>query len=573
MRWLYKALPAEDIASLSKSTGVSSVMAELLMRSGLTQAEKAGTFLNPTLGGLSDPFEVPRLSDAAERLVEAIDKKQKVIVLGDYDVDGVTSTALLVTVLRNFGLSPSFVVPRRAEDGYGLSRSAIDRALEIGKPDLFVALDCGTNSHDEVSYLCNLGMDVIVVDHHRSKEKPLAQGILINPHIHEETTSNDSAWRYLCTAGLVFKLMHGLLKHLRERKNPIALTYKLRDQLDLVAMGTVADLVPLTGENRIMASNGLRILAQTQRPGLRALMEVAGLKPGQEIMPMDISYRLGPRINASGRLADAALSVELMVSEDTRFCYETAHQLDTFNRERQDIERQMTEQAEKIIENHFIENHGIVLFEEGWHPGVVGIVAGRVTRKYNRPCVVLGSEGELAKGSGRSIEGVNLVDVLGKCSAHLESWGGHPMAVGVSLKKTNVQAFRKLFTEAVKASSGSDLAEQRIDISAWISVNQIKESLMQELETLHPFGQGNPEPVFGIKGIVLKQKPDVFKEVHFRFSLPDATGKKIQGVAWKMANKLPPSDEPIDIAVGLHWNHFNGRKSLQLEMLDWRLSD
>jgi len=177
MRWLYKALPAEDIASLSKSTGVSSVMAELLMRSGLTQAEKAGTFLNPTLGGLSDPFEVPRLSDAAERLVEAIDKKQKVIVLGDYDVDGVTSTALLVTVLRNFGLSPSFVVPRRAEDGYGLSRSAIDRALEIGKPDLFVALDCGTNSHDEVSYLCNLGMDVIVVDHHRSKEKPLAQGI------------------------------------------------------------------------------------------------------------------------------------------------------------------------------------------------------------------------------------------------------------------------------------------------------------------------------------------------------------------------------------------------------------
>jgi len=573
MRWLYKALPAEDIASLSKSTGVSSVMAELLMRSGLTQAEKAGTFLNPTLGGLSDPFEVPRLSDAAERLVEAIDKKQKVIVLGDYDVDGVTSTALLVTVLRNFGLSPSFVVPRRAEDGYGLSRSAIDRALEIGKPDLFVALDCGTNSHDEVSYLCNLGMDVIVVDHHRSKEKPLAQGILINPHIHEETTSNDSAWRYLCTAGLVFKLMHGLLKHLRERKNPIALTYKLRDQLDLVAMGTVADLVPLTGENRIMASNGLRILAQTQRPGLRALMEVAGLKPGQEIMPMDISYRLGPRINASGRLADAALSVELMVSEDTRFCYETAHQLDTFNRERQDIERQMTEQAEKIIENHFIENHGIVLFEEGWHPGVVGIVAGRVTRKYNRPCVVLGSEGELAKGSGRSIEGVNLVDVLGKCSAHLESWGGHPMAVGVSLKKTNVQVFRKLFTEAVKASSGSDLAEQRIDISAWISVNQIKESLMQELETLHPFGQGNPEPVFGIKGIVLKQKPDVFKEVHFRFSLPDATGKKIQGVAWKMANKLPPSYEPIDIAVGLHWNHFNGRKSLQLEMLDWRLSD
>ena len=547
-------------------------MAELLLRSGLNAAEKAGTFLNPTLTGLSDPFEVPRLSEAASRLVKAISKKEKVIVLGDYDVDGVTSTALLVTVLRNFGLSPSFVVPRRAEDGYGLSRSAIDRALEQGKPDLFIALDCGTNSHDEVDYLCSLGMDVIVVDHHRSKEKALSQGILINPHIHENSEGKDAAWRNLCTAGLVFKLMHGLLKHLREIQHPVALSYKLRDQLDLVAMGTVADLVPLMGENRILASNGLRILAQTQRPGLRALMEVAGLKPGQEIMPMDISYRLGPRINASGRLADAALSVELMVSEDTRFCYETARQLDTFNRERQDIERHMTEQADAIIEKYYVDNHGIVLYEDGWHPGVVGIVAGRVTRKYNRPCVVLGNDGGLAKGSGRSIEGVNLVDVLGRCSEHLSSWGGHPMAVGVSLSKDKIDTFRSLFTEAVKICSGSDLAEQSVDISAWINVNQIKESLMQELEALHPFGQGNPEPVFGIKNVVLKQRPEVFKEIHYRFTLPDSAGKKIQGVAWKLAKKLPPTSVPIDLAVGLHWNYFNGRKQLQVEMLDWRNS-
>jgi len=566
MRWIYHPVPPAEIEELSRRAGVGPVLAELLTRSRLGKST-ADTFLRPVLAGLSDPFTLPNVAVAAARLRDAIARKEDLIVLGDYDVDGVTSTALFVTVLRRFGLNPRFVVPRRAEDGYGLSRSAIDRALEGGKPALFVALDCGTNSHAEVEYLTGLGIEVIVVDHHRSKDQTLRQGILVNPHVQAE---GEGEGRDLCTVGLVFKLMHGLLKQLRQDGHPQAFEFKLRDHLDLVALGTVADLVPLVGENRILARHGLRIMQETRRPGLRALMEVAGVKADQEITAVDVSYRLGPRINASGRLADAALSVELLVSEDSRFCYDVARQLDLCNRERQDIERQITEKAEKLVEAEFAAAEGIVLFDEAWHPGVVGIVAGRVTRKYNRPCIILGQEGEFAKGSGRSIDGISLVDVLGTCREHLAAWGGHPMAVGVSLAKDRVPAFRKDFAAAVRHHAGGDIAEQRLEISTWIEAGQIREALMSDLDSLHPFGQGNPEPLFGVRGVVLRQPPEVFKEQHFRFWCDDGDGRRLAGVAWKMARRLPPVGSPIDLAVELHWNHFNGRKTLQLELVDWR---
>lgn len=573
MRWTHTPLPADEVEALSKRAGVSRVLAELLLRAGLRDGDAATAFLQPALAGLSDPFLLCNLEAAATRLRRAIAQREQIVVLGDYDVDGVSSTALLVMVLRRFGLNPRFIVPRRSEDGYGLSRSAIDRALEAGKPDLFVALDCGTNSHEETNYLRSLGIDVIVIDHHRSKEQALIDATLINPHVHPHGGAEDPAWRHLCTVGLVFKLAHGLLKQLRADNHPVAFRIKLRDHLDLVALGTIADLVPLTGENRILARHGLRILEQTHRPGLQALMEVSGVKPLQGITPTDISFRLGPRINASGRLADAALSVDLLLSDEMSFCVETAQQLDSFNRERQEIERAITDEAERLIETQYAALPGIVLFAENWHPGVVGIVAGRVTRKYNRPCVVLGNEGELAKGSGRSVDGVNLVEVLGRCCEHLTSWGGHPMAVGVALRKLHLDTFRTRFAEAVREHVGGDVSEARLDLAAWLLPEQITERLMDELETLHPFGQGNPEPVFGVRGVILRSPPDVFKEQHFRFNFEDGRGRRLHGVAWKMAHRLPPLGRALDLAVELKWNHFNGRKLLQLALIDWRLAD
>ena len=572
MRWTHTPFPAAAVEALSKRAGVSRVLAELLLRTGLRECDDAAEFLQPALAALNDPFLLRNLEAAATRLRQAIAQREEIVVLGDYDVDGVSSTALLVMVLRRFGLNPRFVVPRRSEDGYGLSRSAIDRAIEGGKPHLFIALDCGTNSHAEAAFLRAQGIDVMVIDHHRSKEQPLDECLLINPHVQPDATNGDSAWRNLCTVGLVFKLCHGLLKQLRLENNPVAFQIKLRDHLDLVALGTVADLVPLLGENRILARHGLRILQEAQRPGLRALMDVAGVKPAQGITPTDISFRLGPRINASGRLADAALSVELLLSDDPVFCGETARQLDAFNRERQDIERTITEEAERSIETRFIADAGVVLFAENWHPGVVGIVAGRVTRKYNRPCVVLGNEGDMAKGSGRSVDGVNLVEVLGNCCEHLTSWGGHPMAVGIALPKIHVESFRAGFAAAVRAHAGGDIAEARINLAAWISPEQINERLMEELDSLHPFGQGNPEPVFGVQGVVLRHPAEVFKEQHFRFHFEDGRGRRLHGVAWKLAHRCPPLGVPIDLAVELKWNHFNHRKLLQLGLVDWRVT-
>lgn len=571
MRWTYKPFPADEVGKLSVATGVSPVVAELLLRNGLGDPAAAASFLRPALAELNDPFLLHNVEAGAARLRKAIEAGEDIVVLGDYDVDGVSSTTLLVSILRRFGSKPRFVVPRRMEDGYGLSRSAIDRALEQGKPQLFIALDCGTNSHEEVAYLVGQGIDVMVVDHHRSKEKPLDQGLLINPHVHGR--DGDEAWHNLCTVGLVFKLAHGLLKLLRVEKHAVAQSIKLRDYLDLAAMGTVADLVPLTGENRILARFGLRILQGCERPGVRALMQIAGVKPDHGVNPVDISFRLGPRINASGRLADAALSVELMLSDDDQFCDETAQQLDVFNRERQEIERHITEEAERMIERDYADWPGIVLFGENWHPGVVGIVAGRVTRKYNRPCVVLGNEGDFAKGSGRSVNGVNLVEVLGSCCEQLTSWGGHPMAVGVSLEKKHLEVFRARFAEAVRTAAGSDLIEPILTIAAWLTPDQIREQLMDELELLQPFGQGNPEPVFGVRGVVLRSRPEIFKQAHFRFSFDDSRGRRLFGVAWKMSNRLPPVGVPLDFAVEIAWNHFNDRKLLQLELVDWRVSE
>ena len=569
MRWNYTPVHAESVAALARSLGTTPVVAELLTRAGV-QETGAGRFLQPTLAGLADPFLLVNLEPAVDRILRAIRQQEKIMILGDYDVDGVCSTVILVCLLRRLGASPAYIVPRRADEGYGLTGTSIERALEQGKPDLFIALDCGTNSGEEVALLRARGVEVIIVDHHRSTEPPATGAILINPHVHP--TAGDDAWRFLCTVGLVFKLAHGLLKKLRTENHPVALTIILKEYLDLVAMGTIADLVPLHGENRIFARHGLRVLAESKRAGLQTLMRVSGLKPEQGLMPTDVSFRLGPRINASGRLADAALSVDLLLSHDPAFCEQAARKLDDLNRERQDIERLITERAERYVETDFSTSSGLVLFDEDWHPGVVGIVAGRISRKYNRPAIVLGNEGTLAKGSGRGINGFNLVEILGACSGCLDSWGGHPMAVGVSLSKGRLDEFRAQFNEVIRSRGGHGDMAASLELSGWLDATQVSEPLMGELDQLHPFGMGNPEPIFGVRGIRLRNRPDVFKEVHFRFAAEDASGRRISGVAWKMADRLPPVGAPLELAVQLNWNHYNGRKTLQMELLDWRLA-
>ncbi|MCH6257602.1 single-stranded-DNA-specific exonuclease RecJ [Puniceicoccaceae bacterium K14] len=569
-KWQYIEPSDDDVRKYSKSLKIGSTVAELLARLDFGSLEEANRFLHPKLGEIANPFEIPNLETAAKRISQAIDDGQKIVICGDYDVDGTTSTALLVAIIREFENYPHFIVPLRLEEGYGLSIKSADRAMEhTGGSDLFIALDCGTNSIEEAKHIIDRGSDLIIIDHHQAKSEMTEDVILVNPHV---SNSGHTGTMDLCTVGLVFKLAHALLKVRRELDDKRAFKIKLRDYLDFVAMGTVTDLVPLRGENRTFARIGLQVLAKTKRQGLKSLMKVSGVEAAKGVQPVDISFRIGPRINASGRLADAALAVELMLSKDKQYAMETSLQLDCFNRERQDIERVMTEEAIELIEKNQRDQAGLLVFGEEWHPGVVGIVASRVSKSYNRPSIVLGREGNLAKGSGRSVNGINLVSALSGFADELESWGGHPMAVGISLSVDKVKAFEDYFDKAIRKLMDADAEEIPLEISTWVKLDDIDSKLMSEISLLEPFGMNNPEPIYASKGIVLKKKLQVFKDLHFRFSLRSKNGKNLQGVAWKMANNQPPLNTAIDIAYRICWNVYAGRKTIQLELVDWRLS-
>lgn len=566
MQWEAIEAETQAVEEISTALDVSKICARILVQRGLLKPEAAAEFLRPRLARLDDPFTLSGLRGAIERIEAALTAEESIVVFGDYDVDGITSTVQLVGMLRRFGLSPRFCVPRRLEEGYGLSREAIDRVFDGKKPDLFIALDCGTNAHEPIAYLRSEGIDVIVVDHHQAKASTPEGVILVNPHVRDEASA---PWRDLCTAGLVFKLLHGLLKSRREAEDPRVDRIELKDFLDLVALGTIADLVPLHGENRILSWYGLQHLRANGRVGIRALAEVCGIDSGQEMTSGDISFKLGPRINACGRIADASLPIELLLGKEYDTCRGIARELDTYNKERQSIERRITREAEARAQTDFGDAPGIVLFNEDWHPGVVGIVASRVSRRLHKPCVVLGAEGDLAKGSGRGVSTVNLVEVFQRCDHLLDHWGGHPMAAGVSLSKAKVPAFTECFSAAMHQLYPEGLPEASLKLSAWLEPEDLNEALLAELERLHPFGQGNHEPVFGIRGAILGEAATLFSGANLRFRLPLGNGREVSGIAWGFADPIP-AGEPVDLAVRFAWNHWRGHRSPQLTLVDWK---
>lgn len=542
--------------------------AALLWQRGLVHADSARYFLDPKLKRLDDPFRLTNLPAAVARIRQAIQRAETVLIFGDYDVDGVTSTTLLVSILQRFGLKPCFVVPRRLEEGYGLSIEALQRAMEEchDKPDLVVALDCGTSSRHEVRWLREQDIEVIIVDHHQSKEDLPEDCLLVNPHVHDDP---GEPWCQLCTVGLVFKLVHGLLKLLREEKDPLAYEIDLREQLDLVALGTLADLVPLVGENRILAHHGLNLIRGTRRVGLAALMEVGGMALGEEVTPFDVSFRLGPRINASGRLADARDPIELLLSNDYHRCRDTARSLDEFNRQRQEIERAISAEAEAQLLDLGSEAAGLVAFHPEWHKGVVGIVASRLVQRFHRPVLVLGSDGEKASGSGRSVQGVDLVQALLPCADLLERWGGHPMAVGLTLEPDQVPELREAFHRSIMEQTKGQLPEPELEIACELTPQDLNELLLDELDRLGPFGQGNPEPIFAIRQVRLKDLRQ-FGRNHLSFTLERYAGNPLRGVFWNSADNPPPVGSTLDLAARFNWNRWQGRQSPRLTLVDWK---
>ncbi len=551
-RWNLPApADAAHTRAIAQQFGLSRFAAELLVRRGFDTPELAGGFLDPRLQTLGDPFLLPQMAAAVARISAAIDGGERIALYGDYDVDGVTSLALLARVLRAYGAQPACFLPSRADEGYGLSPDGVARCVELHRPQLLIAVDCGTGSVAEIAALAAEGIDTIVIDHHECKDALPACVALVNPKLGAD-------YRYLCSVGLVFKVAHALLKR---RQAP---GFDLRDCLDLVALGTVADLVPLRYENRTLVKRGLGQLAKSHWPGVRALIEVTGLTP--PLTPGSVGFGLGPRLKAAGRLGTAEEALELLLTEDAARAQKIAASLDAQNRERRAVEEDVFRQAEAQLAEWFdpARDAGIVVGARGWHTGVVGIVASRLQKKHHRPTLVIGFDGDgMGKGSGRSIAGFSLVAALARCTHLLQKHGGHEMAAGLTLHESRLAELRDAFRQCAGELSPEQL-QPRLHLDAELTLGEIDSTLLDQHEALQPFGMGNPQPLFCARGVTLASEPRVMKEKHYSFLLRQ-DGDEYRAVWFGgVAHDLPRS--PWDIAFQIERNEWNGTVSPQIHI-------
>lgn len=539
------------LASLD-GCGKSPLVRRLLAQRGIRGGAEAERFLNPKLKELGDPFALPDMEAAVVRLLQAIDAGESVVLFGDYDVDGVTSLTLLHSLLEAYGLQARCFLPLRMEEGYGLSGSALERCLGEGPINLLVAVDCGTTAREETARLKAQGIDVIILDHHEPDPARLPDVVaLVNP-------KRGIGWHYLCSAGVVFKVAHAMLKR---RQVP---DFDLKAELDLVALATVADIMPLVEENRLLVRQGLLRFRTTRRTGLLALIEVSGVT--EPYTSMDLGFRLGPRLNAAGRLDTAHAALDLLLCQDPAEAAGIARDLDLQNRERQTLEQQIQAEATAQALSRMAGGdppQGLVIASRSWHPGVVGIVAARLMRQFYRPIFVLAiDEDGNVKGSGRSVPGVSLVSALDACRPLLVSGGGHDMAAGVALREENLTAFRDGFDTSVRQQTGGAPLEPVLHIDAEVQLDELTMNFLDDYDQLQPFGSGNPQPVFMVRSVYPSAEPRLLRERHWRLELMQ--NGTTRTAMWFNAGgqKLPPA--PWDIAFHVDRNTFRGNTTVQL---------
>ena len=457
-------------------------------------------FLDGRLSGLSDPYRFPGIKDAVKSIWDAIFEQAPILIHGDYDTDGITATALLADVLRQNGADVHTFIPHRFDDGYGFTPASLHKAVEaIGKPcKILITVDCGITSCDAVDEATKMGIKTIVTDHHDAGSEIPDALALINPKIYDELKD----LQILAGAGVAFKLSHAFIKYGREH-NLGGFSTKLSDILDFVALGTIADIVPLLGENRILVKSGIKILRKQVRPGIRALIETSKLK--SELMPSDVTFKLAPRVNAAGRMCNADIALQLLECDNIVEAYRFSSELEKLNITRQTKEQEIYLEAKKQIEEKIDleKNYCILVAGESWHQGVIGIVASRLARDYNRPAIVLTIQGDKAYGSGRSVGTLNLVKTLSKSSDILERFGGHPMAVGVALDKNDIDKFYTSLEENIQV----EIAD--MDLTAFMSydgeaeIEELSDDFFEYLKKLEPFGHSNPKPVFRFNDLEL----------------------------------------------------------------------
>jgi single-stranded-DNA-specific exonuclease len=557
-RWILRDNP-EAVPCCEAVAGLHEVLQRLLGQRGFVEDTCVGNFLEPKLQDLSDPFELPEMADAVARVFEAVDQEQEICVYGDYDVDGITSITLMQTVLQAYGARVRHFVPVRSTEGYGLSESAIERCLCEGvQPDLFITVDCGTVSHGPIEQLRARGIDVIVVDHHERGEAGRPGCVaLINPKFEE------TPYGYLCAAGVVFKLAHGLLKT-RPLEN-----FDLRDVLDLVAVATISDIVPLVGENRLLVWQGLKRLPNTSNQGLRALMDVTGLNGYAS--SSDVGFRIGPRINAAGRMDRPDEALSTLLANSSADAKQLAERLDDYNKQRQKTELRILAEAEaQVAEVHDVENDPVIVVgSRAWHPGVVGIVASRLMRKYHRPAFVVAiDEQGIGKGSGRSVEGISLVKAIRNGEEFLIAGGGHHMAAGISVHEEQLAAFRDSFSRFVLKEAAPEDLEPKLHIDGILELGDLDLDFLHQYERLQPFGSGNPVPVFVARDVWLSEAPRILKNNHLKLWLRQGQAEKDAMFFGGGERELP--EPPWDVAFTIDRNCFRGVTSCQMLVRDIR---
>lgn len=535
-------------------------VAALLAARHWDSPEDLGRFLSPSLSSMADPFELPDMDKAVKRIWSAIRDRQTIVIYGDYDVDGVTSTAMLCRVLKTLGAAVELFLPHRVDDGYGMSVEPVMRCIDDFRPGLIVSVDCGTGSREAVEKAKSLGVDVVVTDHHEASGDISPALALVNPKLGKRPAD-----KILAGVGVAYKLCHALVKAGRDAGDLSAKTVDLREYLDLAALGTVCDIVPLLHENRILVRAGLERLRRTGNAGLKALMEVAGVKP--PCTSFALAFQLGPRLNAAGRLGTAMDSLKLLLTEDSAEADKLAKALDRTNRERRDIENKIYEAAAAMVEGEFDEKKtfGIVASGEGWTQGVVGIVASRLVKKFNRPAVVIAVDADgRAKGSCRSIEGFNMVEELKQCSKILTRWGGHAMAAGLELPANRVDEFKMLFNRTASVALRYADLRPAITIDAWLEPGDFGMELFEAQKKLEPTGMGNPAPLWGMRGLELAGDPRMVGTGHLKFALK-VNGATVPAICFGWGDRPPPAGK-LDVAFQMKLNSFRGTDTLEMEV-------
>jgi len=568
-RWILPKIPDEDVAALSGTLNIPPFLARCLWQRGQRTSEESGRFLSPRLRELGDPFALPDMDRAVNRLFEALAEGHPVVIFGDYDVDGVTATALLFEFLRDHGWRAATYLPHRLDEGYGLSVEGVDNCLERHPCRLLLAVDCGSSSADVIVQLQARSIDAIVLDHHQPGTPPPSPVAFVNP----QRLESSSPLRDLCSAGLAFKLIHALVKEGRRREDARFVKTDVRLTLDLVALGTVADLVPLTRENRILVSNGLERLRATPREGVRSLIQVSGVRSSLGVS--EVAFQLAPRLNAAGRIEQAGAALDLLLTRDKANAFELATGLDLCNQERQRIEKLIATEAVERARREMVDGQTwfIVVGDASWHLGVVGIVASRVLREFHRPAIVLGSDGENWRGSGRSIEGLDLSLALRECSDLLIRSGGHAMAAGLTIHPSQVDALRIRLNHIAQSRVTPEQWTPSLLLDAMVTSREITLENLDWITRMEPFGQGNHAVRLCLQGARLSRTPmRVGRDNrHLKFQVTDGLGSPLDAIWWNAPPALPNLDR-FDIAFTPSVNEYMGRRLPQLSVLDLRPS-